>query len=618
MPSARRDPMPSIMTPSAADGRMLHMPLSLLHLAAISDDAALARSALRSGVGVDAVTSGGRTPLWLASAHGSTEVADVLTSAGAGVESMDDAGHGPLWAAASHGHARLVDQLMRAGASPHALDERGRGALWAAAEGGHQGVVTALAAEGADVNDGAPLGRASGVENADMVQLLLALGADGAELSGGALQSLSPRAGHGSIAEPLQKATAGASHIGAGAPALSDGAEDVLPHSHTHSSRHCTTPSAAASTGGRTDCSASHSTPRTGTSTASTLPVLEAQVAKLRGAAMGDSASAAAVAGSSGSSDEQATALWRVSRTSDAGGTCLPVLAAEAPRLHGCSTTGSVGSASTTTHRTPMVTVVPRGTLHRHASSAGKTGHGDSGRHAMPAPAVSTAVQVPDLEEIMFMASIKDNSLLMFVDGSGTASPSPYGAGSTPAHGLDAVPRHHAAGGVGGGPVPESIVRLRGGAGTASPSASSPRRSASERAPLDWPVVPHAQPPPFASLSASTPSAGATSLTDSEPAPGSPSGERRAGGAPAAGTGAGSSRKPADRPVHSFGHRGEGTTLGAAPVGGRHTHGGKAVVHNSSADAVGECEHTGDSSGSDSYAAESAGGVASDESHTSF
>jgi ankyrin repeat protein len=157
----------------------------LLHLAAVSGQAGVARVLLARGEKLDATTSGGETALHWAAWFGSEAVAGELIRAGANVRLTT--GHGgweplhvaawgghagvirlllkkgvavdvtnagsqtPLHLAAENGRVQAAEQLLAAKASVEAADWKGMTALHHAAGGGHLAVVKLLLAHKANV-----------------------------------------------------------------------------------------------------------------------------------------------------------------------------------------------------------------------------------------------------------------------------------------------------------------------------------------------------------------------------------------------------------------------------------------------------------------------------------
>ncbi|CAH8624964.1 unnamed protein product [Heterobilharzia americana] len=80
-------------------------------------------------VQVDQMDSHRKTPLYVATYHGRSEIVDLLLSAGANVNATDKNGKTPLYVAVLHGHLALARKLLDAGASVNRVDHEGLGPL---------------------------------------------------------------------------------------------------------------------------------------------------------------------------------------------------------------------------------------------------------------------------------------------------------------------------------------------------------------------------------------------------------------------------------------------------------------------------------------------------------
>jgi ankyrin repeat protein len=119
--------------------------LTALHLAA--DDAAKTRLLLDAGANVDAVSQAGRTPLLVAaSASTGADVVRQLVAKGADVNVADTSGVTPLIAAANADNREVVDLLLARGADVHARARTGQPStpLMAAAVNGNIALVRTL------------------------------------------------------------------------------------------------------------------------------------------------------------------------------------------------------------------------------------------------------------------------------------------------------------------------------------------------------------------------------------------------------------------------------------------------------------------------------------------
>ena len=94
----------------------------------------------------------GKTPLYVASCHGSLECVHLLIEAGAQIDQgMTDIGETPLHAAAEEGHIEVVRFLVESGAKKdQGMTDDGETPLWVAAWKGHLEVVRFLVESGAN------------------------------------------------------------------------------------------------------------------------------------------------------------------------------------------------------------------------------------------------------------------------------------------------------------------------------------------------------------------------------------------------------------------------------------------------------------------------------------
>ena len=102
---------------------------------------AVVRLLLRYNAPASAVDARLRTPLHLASLHGSMETVTVLLVNGASVSAKDAAGQTPLHCASQSGRVAAAALLLRKGASPAEPDAAGRLPIECAAENNHPSVI---------------------------------------------------------------------------------------------------------------------------------------------------------------------------------------------------------------------------------------------------------------------------------------------------------------------------------------------------------------------------------------------------------------------------------------------------------------------------------------------
>ena len=194
-PAGGFDPIPDDVAARDWDG------WTALTWAAATGDAGRAGELLRRGAEPDARTSRGETPLMWAARRGSQAIVGILIAAGADVNARTTAGRVEpdlpwagegealprrpagetvLFWAAEKGHADVAARLIAAGADAAAADAVGRTALSVAS---NAAVVALLVNAGADANRGdarghAPLHYAVRARNVEVVQALVAAGAD--------------------------------------------------------------------------------------------------------------------------------------------------------------------------------------------------------------------------------------------------------------------------------------------------------------------------------------------------------------------------------------------------------------------------------------------------------
>jgi ankyrin repeat protein len=180
-----------------------------LHRAALYGHTRVAEVLLEHGAKVDGPRQGiTETPLRWAASGGHVKIVELLLQNGADPNVQGDSGYSPLHRAASNGHTGVVELLLSAGADVDAENERGNTALHEAAlngdaeagrlllAAGAEGDVFTMAglgdldgvralldgqpalANGTEGPHGAPLMWAAGAGQLDVVELLLARGAD--------------------------------------------------------------------------------------------------------------------------------------------------------------------------------------------------------------------------------------------------------------------------------------------------------------------------------------------------------------------------------------------------------------------------------------------------------
>lgn len=104
-------------------------PLTPLHYAAQSDDAAEVRALIAQGEAVDTPAGGGATPLHYAAGLGNCNALEALVDGAADVDAKSKAGESPLHLAVGGGHERAAALLVKRGASLVAVGQHGSTAL---------------------------------------------------------------------------------------------------------------------------------------------------------------------------------------------------------------------------------------------------------------------------------------------------------------------------------------------------------------------------------------------------------------------------------------------------------------------------------------------------------
>jgi ankyrin repeat protein len=101
---------------------------TLLHEAAMGNDAASARSLIENGADPNAPDRDGFTPLHFAAQNYCVEVARVLLENGADANQRNKYGNTPLWTAVfeSRGRGGVIGLLISSGANPDAVNNAGR------------------------------------------------------------------------------------------------------------------------------------------------------------------------------------------------------------------------------------------------------------------------------------------------------------------------------------------------------------------------------------------------------------------------------------------------------------------------------------------------------------
>jgi ankyrin repeat protein len=159
-----------------------------LHIAAARDSVEIAKVLIDAGADLEAEAGGSQNkghPLHTAAAADQVAVAALLIERGAKVDARDSKGRTPLIVAASYGHAQLAELLLESGADPLEEDTIYRQTpIHAASVAGKVEVVMLVLSAGVNINlrnnhsGETPLMYALREENIDLVDFLLANGAD--------------------------------------------------------------------------------------------------------------------------------------------------------------------------------------------------------------------------------------------------------------------------------------------------------------------------------------------------------------------------------------------------------------------------------------------------------
>ena len=153
-----------------------------LHYAATRGHKAMVELLLAHHANVEARDRSGSTPLALAAGNGFKAVVQVLLDNHADVNAKSEYDLTPLHQAAAHGHLETMELLLSSGADVNATNKTGATPLYQTVAGQQVAAARLLVAKKADVHagpDGRPLlSYAVANEQADIVQLLLAQGAD--------------------------------------------------------------------------------------------------------------------------------------------------------------------------------------------------------------------------------------------------------------------------------------------------------------------------------------------------------------------------------------------------------------------------------------------------------
>lgn len=181
--------------------------------ACLQGRAAAVRKALAApGVEVNAVGSGGMTPLYIASQDGKSEIVGLLLAAKADVGLACFGGATPLYAACSKNHADTAKALVKAGAPVDAIANGYFTPLLACVSHGCEDAARTLLLAGADVHLTSPkwgtyLHAAAKSGKSDMCKLLLSYDLDvDAEHGGLTPRQLAERRQHAETAAVLQRA----------------------------------------------------------------------------------------------------------------------------------------------------------------------------------------------------------------------------------------------------------------------------------------------------------------------------------------------------------------------------------------------------------------------------
>jgi len=115
-------------------------------------DLARVQRSIAEGADVDVRGRWNSTPLIMAAWDGHLDIVTYLTQQGADLDAQYDAGNSALIVAAWHGHLEVAQYLVGQGADIHVKNKGGHTALTWAAEHGHLEIVKLLVEHGADVN----------------------------------------------------------------------------------------------------------------------------------------------------------------------------------------------------------------------------------------------------------------------------------------------------------------------------------------------------------------------------------------------------------------------------------------------------------------------------------
>ncbi|GAA3844882.1 ankyrin repeat domain-containing protein [Streptomyces phyllanthi] len=113
---------------------------------------------LRDGASPEATDEDGQSVLYLAALRDDPAIARLLLAAGADPDRLSAGADSPLCGAACGGHTEVVRALLTAGATPDLEEELGFTALTWAVQRGNTGVLVALLESGADPNRPGPTG----------------------------------------------------------------------------------------------------------------------------------------------------------------------------------------------------------------------------------------------------------------------------------------------------------------------------------------------------------------------------------------------------------------------------------------------------------------------------
>ena len=155
---------------------------TLLHLAAKTNDSALANALLDAGANVDSTTENGETPLLMAVGDENVELVKLLLKRGAAVNHSTLQSETALHMATAGNIMPIVKALLKYGADVHAPDSFQETPLHHAVFYGHLEMIRAFLKHGANINQdsegGSPLYQAISNGRIDALNLLIDLGAD--------------------------------------------------------------------------------------------------------------------------------------------------------------------------------------------------------------------------------------------------------------------------------------------------------------------------------------------------------------------------------------------------------------------------------------------------------